>query len=106
MNKLDTATRVQIVSALVEGNSIRSVSRMVDVSRNTINKLLLELGAACSEYMSKRLVNLTCERIQCDEIWSFIGAKQKNVTPRLAAANPHAGDVWTWVAMDADTKLI
>ncbi len=81
MNQLDTATRVQIVSALVEGNSIRSVSRMVDVSRNTINKLLLELGAACSEYMNKYLVNLTCERVQCDEIWSFIGAKAKNVTP-------------------------
>lgn len=106
MNKLDTATRVQIVSALVEGNSIRSVSRMVDVSRNTINKLLLELGAASSKYMSEKLVNLQCERVQCDEIWSFIGAKQKNVTPKLAAANPHAGDAWTWVAMDADTKLI
>jgi IS1 family transposase len=106
MNRLDIETRAQIIGALVEGNSIRAVSRMVDVSRNTINKLLLELGAVCSEYMNKHLVNLTCERVQCDEIWSFIAAKQRNVTPRLVAENPHAGDVWTWVAMDADTKLI
>jgi IS1 family transposase len=56
--------------------------------------------------MQDNLVNLKCERVQCDEIWSFVAAKQKNVTPRIAAANPHAGDVWTWVAMDADSKLI
>ena len=78
---------------------------MVDVSRNTINKLLLDLGAACS-IDAEESYYLPCKLIQCDEIWSFIAAKQKNVTPKLAAANPHAGDVWTWVAMDADTKLI
>ena len=65
----------------------------------------MELGAACSDYMNKALVNLDCNRIQCDEIWSFVGSKQKNVTPALAAKG-HAGDVWTWIAMDADTKLI
>jgi IS1 family transposase len=105
MNKLDNAKRAQIVAALVEGNSLRSVSRMTDVARNTISKLLVELGAACSDYMNKTLVDLPCERIQCDEIWAFVGAKQKNVTPELAAKG-HAGDVWTWVAMDADSKLI
>jgi len=79
---------------------------MTDVARNTINKLLVELGAACSEYLNNALVNLPCQRVQCDEIWSFVGAKQKNVTSKLLAANPHAGDCWTWVAMDADTKLV
>jgi|SRR5579872_2405311 len=105
MNKLDNAKRAQIVAALVEGNSLRSVSRMTDVARNTISKLLVELGAACSDYMNKTLVNLPCERIQCDEIWAFVGAKQRNVTAERAAMGP-AGDVWTWVAMDADSKLI
>jgi len=78
---------------------------MTGVAKNTIAKLLIELGAACSDYMDKALVNLSCQRVQCDEIWSFVGAKQKNVTPALRAKG-HAGDVWTWVAMDADTKLI
>ncbi len=106
MNRLDKAKQAQVVAALVEGNSVRATVRMTGVSKNTIVKLLVELGAACSKYMGENLVNLPCQRIQCDEIWSFVAAKQKNVTPRLAAANPHAGDVWTWVAMDADTKLI
>jgi IS1 family transposase len=106
MNQLSTEKRAQIVSALVEGCSVRSIVRMSGASKNTIAKLLVELGAACSKYMQDNLVNLKCERVQCDEIWSFVAAKQKNVTPKLAAANPHAGDVWTWVAMDADSKLI
>jgi IS1 family transposase len=105
MNKLDQAKQIQVVSALVEGNSIRATVRMTGVAKNTIAKLLVELGAACSEYMNKTLVNLPCQRVQCDEIWSFIGAKQKNVTPQLRQKG-HAGDVWTWVAMDADSKLI
>ena len=78
---------------------------MTGVAKNTIVKLLVELGAACSDYMDKALVKLKCQRVQCDEIWSFIGAKNKNVTPARAAKG-HAGDVWTWVAMDADTKLV
>jgi IS1 family transposase len=106
MNRLDKAKQAQVVAALIEGNSVRATVRITGVSKNTIAKLLVELGAACSKYMSEKLVNLNCQRIQCDEIWSFIGAKQKNVTPRLAAANPHAGDIWTWIGMDADTKLI
>ena len=105
MNKLDNAKRNQVVSALVEGNSIRATVRMTGVAKNTIAKLLVELGAACSEYMNKTLVNLPSKRIQCDEIWSFVGAKQKNVTPAVAAKGT-AGDVWTWVALDADTKLV
>jgi IS1 family transposase len=106
MNKLDNATRKQVVAALVEGNSIRSVSRMTDVARNTVSKLLVDLGIVCAEYLNKTLVNLTCERIQCDEIWSFVAAKQGNVTPELRARNSNAGDVWTWVAIDPDTKLV
>src|SRR5262249_45137633 len=94
------------VAALVEGNSIRSAVRMTGVAKNTIVKLLADLGDACSNYLNDKLVNLTCERIQADEIWSFIAAKEKNVTPALRAQNPHAGDVWTWVAIDADSKLI
>ncbi len=79
---------------------------MTDVSRNTVTKLLVDLGAACSEYLNKALVNLPCQRVQCDEIWSFCYAKEKNVTAKIAATVPSAGDVWTWVAIDADTKLI
>jgi len=106
MNKLDPIKQAQVVSALVEGNSVRATVRITGVAKNTIAKLLVELGAACSEYMDKNLCNLKCERIQCDEIWSFVAAKQRNVTPKLRAQNPDAGDCWTWVAMDADTKLV
>lgn len=105
MNKLDNARRAQVVAALVEGCSIRATVRMTGVAKNTISKLLIELGAACSEYLNKSLVNLPCKRVQVDEIWSFVGCKQKNLTQAKAEAGI-AGDVWTWVAMDADTKLI
>jgi len=106
MNRLDQKKRTQVVAALVEGNSIRATVRMTGVAKNTIAKLLVELGAVCSEYMNRTLVNLQCKRVQMDEIWSFIAAKQDNVTPEIRERNEHAGDVWTWVAMDADTKLI
>src|SRR5271170_7069500 len=105
MNTLTHQKRCQVVSALVEGNSIRATVRMTGVSKNTIAKLLLELGAACAEYLDKNLVNLTCKRIQCDEIWSFCYAKEKNV-PADKKGVFGFGDVWTWVAIDADTKLI
>jgi IS1 family transposase len=105
MNKLDTAKRSQIVRCLVDGVSIRGTVRITGASKNTIAKLLVELGAACSEYLDKTLVNLNSKRIQCDEIWSFVGAKEKNVTPKMAAKK-FCGDAWTWVAIDADTKLI
>jgi IS1 family transposase len=106
MNRLDSKKQAQVVAALVEGNSIRATVRMTGVAKNTIVKLLVELGAACSDYMDKNLVNLKCQRVQVDEIWSFCYAKAKNVTPEIKAKNPFAGDVWTWVAIDADTKLI
>jgi len=104
MNQLSTEERTRIVSALVEGNSMRSISRMTGASRNTIDKLLCDLGRACSEYQDKAFRNLKCRRIQCDEIWSFIGAKEKNCTADQRAKG--CGDVWTWVALDADTKLV
>jgi IS1 family transposase len=106
MNRLDSAKQAQVVSALVEGNSIRATVRMTGVAKNTIVKLLVELGAACSNYLDKHLVNLNCQRVQVDEIWSFCYAKAKNVTPEIKTKNPFAGDVWTWVAIDADSKLI
>jgi IS1 family transposase len=105
MNQLSSEKRTQIVAALVEGCSIRSVVRMTGASKNTIAKLLVELGAACADYLNKSLVNLPCKRIQIDEIWSFVGAKQKNVTPEMAAKRV-CGDAWTFVAIDADTKLV
>jgi IS1 family transposase len=104
VNKLNTEERARIVAALVEGNSMRAVSRMTNVARNTINKLLVDLGQACSAYQDKVFRNLSCKRIQCDEIWSFIGAKEKRCTPEMKSKG--AGDIWTWVALDADTKLV
>src|ERR1700683_2473994 len=106
MNKLDNAKRSQIVTAIVEGCSVRSIVRMTGASKNTVQKLLIDLGSACSEYMNKHLVNLSCERVQCDEIWSFVAAKEANVTDEMRERNPHAGDSWTWVGMDADSKLV
>lgn len=106
MNRLDTKTRCQIVAALVEGCSIRSTVRMTGVAKNTIQKLLLELGEACTAYQDHTLVNLQCKRVQVDECWAFCYAKAKTVTPEITAKNPNAGDVWTWAAIDADTKLI
>jgi IS1 family transposase len=102
MNKLSTAKRVAVVSALVEGCSIRSTVRMTGVSKNTIGKLLLELGAACTKYQDEALRNLRCKRLQCDEIWSFVGGKDKNLSSEKKEAG--LGSIWT--AIDADTKLI
>jgi IS1 family transposase len=105
MNRLDPKKQAQVVAALVEGNSIRATVRMTGVAKGTITKLLVDLGEACDNYLDKTLVGLTCKRVQVDEIWSFVAAKQKNVTPELEAKG-RAGDVWTWVAIDADTKLV
>lgn len=96
--------RVAVVAALVEGNSIRSTARMTGVSKPTILKLLADLGTECAAYHNAHVRNLRSRRIQCDEIWQFVGAKQKNATPDQKA---HGwGDVWTWTGIDADTKLI
>src|SRR5258708_33437322 len=98
MNTLTTAKRAQVVAAIVEGNSLRATSRMTSVSKVTILKLLADLGKACSEYQDKALRNLPCKRIQCDEIWSFCYAKDKNV-PAEKRGQFAYGDVWTWVAL-------
>src|SRR6267378_8644298 len=98
MNRLPLAKRAQILNCLVEGTSLRAASRMVDVSINTIYKLAIDAGEACSAYQDQAFRNLPCKRVQLDEIWSFVYAKQRNVM--LAKAPPAtAGDVWTWVAI-------
>ena len=105
MNKLTLAKRTQILAMLCEGSSMRSISRVADVSINTVSKLLVEAGEACLKLHDETVRNVKASRIQCDEIWSFCHAKQKNV-PTAKAAPEGAGDVWTWTAIDADTKLI
>lgn len=104
MNRLSEQERVQVIKALVEGNSLRATARMTGIARMTVERLLRELSAACAKYQDKTLCNLTCRRIQCDEIWSFVYSKQKNV-PEEKQGQFGYGDVWTWVAIDADTKL-
>lgn len=103
MNRLSTQRRTQIVAALVEGNSIRATCRMTGASKNTVVKLLVDLGTVCSVYQDRVMRDLPCEPIQCDEIWSFVYSKAKNVPEHKRG---EAGDVWTWVAIDADTKLV
>src|SRR5437763_12123263 len=105
MNRLKREKQVQVVAALAEGNSIRATERMTGVSKVTILKLLAALGSACADYQDKALRNLKCRRIQCDEIWCFCYAKEKNV-PEKKKGQFGYGDVWTWVAIDADTKLV
>ncbi|MCY1670446.1 IS1 family transposase [Novosphingobium sp. SL115] len=105
MNKLALAKRVQILAMLCEGSSMRSISRIADVSINTVGKLLVEAGEACLAIHDETVRNVKASRIQCDEIWSFCYAKQKNVADAKAAPDG-AGDVWTWTAIDADTKLM
>src|SRR6476620_8350411 len=104
MNKLSTDERKSVVAALVEGNSLRAVTRMTGVHRTTVMKLLVDLGRECSNYQNRVFKNLKCKRIQCDEIWSFCYAKAKNVPKHLKGKG--AGDVWTWVALDPDSKLV
>jgi len=102
MNKLPREARVQILGPMVEGMSMRAISRMTGASKNTIVKLLEDAGEAFSEYQDRTLRNLTCKRVQVDEIWAFVYAKAKTAK----AAPEDAGDCWTWMAIDADTKLI
>ncbi|MCC6547013.1 DDE-type integrase/transposase/recombinase [Candidatus Sumerlaeota bacterium] len=103
-NILSTEKRILAVKCLVDGMSIRATARIADISKNTVCKLVADLGAACSLYQSKVFVNLTCKRLQLDEIWSFVGAKEKNASADKKAAG--WGDVWTWTAIDAETKLV
>ncbi len=105
MNRLTTEDRTRVVSSLVEGNSIRATVRMTGVAKNTVAKLLVDLGAVCSEYQDRVMHDLPCTRIECDEIWSFCYSKERNV-PEEKRGEFGYGDVWTWVAIDADTKLV
>lgn len=105
MNKLTPAKRIHILGMMVEGMSIRAICRLTGASKNTVAKLLATAGNAALEYQNQTLRNLTCKKVQCDEIWSFVYAKQKNV-PEKMKDNPGIGSVWTWTAIDADTKLI
>jgi len=105
MNRLSVAERAQIIACLVEGNSIRSTARLTGAARNTITTLLVNLGQAVSAFQDRTLRNLPSTRIECDEIWSFVHAKAKNVPEKYAGAWGY-GDVWTWTAIDPDTKLV
>lgn len=105
MNKLNASERAKIVKCLVEGNSIRSTSRMTGAAKNTIISLLVQLGAVCATYQDQKLRDLRCNKIQCDEIWSFCYAKEKNLPPEKQGIVGF-GDVWTWTAICADTKLV
>ncbi len=105
MNKLHLETRVQILSMLCEGSSMRSISRVADVSINTISKLLVDAGKACAAFHDEKVRGVKARRVQVDEIWSFTAAKQKNVA-KMKAPVAGAGDTWTWTAIEADTKLL
>lgn len=105
MNKLPLAKRVQILNLLVEGSSMRSISRVTDVSINTVTKLLVDAGETCLDLHDQLVTHVQAKRVQCDEIWSFCYAKARNV-PSAKAAPAEAGDIWTWTAIDSDTKLM
>src|SRR5260370_2083558 len=106
MNRLDSQTRAQVISCLIEGCSIRSTVRMTGVAKKTVMRVLVEVGAICAAYQDYAFRNLTTKRLQLDEMWAWIYCKEKNRTEEIAKAHPDAGDVWLWVAVDADTKLV
>ena len=105
MNKLPLKTRSLILNMLCEGQSMRATARLADVSFNTVAKLLIDAGKICADLHDELVQGVTASRVQCDEVWSFTYAKQKNVA-KAKAAPDEAGDTWTWTALDADTKLI
>jgi hypothetical protein len=105
MNQLSTKTRAQILTLLVEGVSINATCRITDVSKGAVLKLVADAGAACAAYQDRVMRKLTCKKIQCDEIWAFIGMKERNV-PAALKDTLGFGDVYTWTAIDADTKLM
>lgn len=104
MNKLPIEKRTQIINLLVEGNSLRATSRIADVSINTVTKLLVDVGRACEKFHNETVKGIASKRVQCDEIWSFVGSKEKNTS--IEKKEEGCGDVWTWTAIDADSKLI
>src|SRR5882672_4573184 len=105
MNRLPISKKVAVISALVEGCSVRSTSRLTGVAKGTILRLLADVGDACARYQDAVVRNVPAKRVQVDEIWSFVGCKQKNVTEKIAEQRI-AGDVWTFVAIEAQTKLV
>src|SRR5579864_8061184 len=106
MNRLDSDTRCKVINCLIEGCSIRATVRMTGVAKKTVMRVLFEVGKFCAEYQDRVFRNLQCKRLQLDEMWSWIYCKDKNRTEEIAAKNPAAGDIWLWVAVDADTKLV
>lgn len=104
MNRLSLARRAQIIGALVEGNSIRSTERMTDTHRDTIMRLMVQVGTGCAALADKQMRDLPCRRIEVDEIWAYVGKKQRHVTREDDARR--VGDMWTWVALDPETKLV
>jgi IS1 family transposase len=106
MNRLDRDTRTRVISALIEGCSIRSTVRMTGVSKKAVSRLLLEIGAVAADYQDRVMRNLTCRRIQVDELWGFIACKERNVTDKIRAKVPGAGSIWLWVSMCADSKVV
>src|SRR6266511_3821662 len=104
MNKLSTEKRAQILAMLCEGSSMRSISRVADVSLNTVNKLLIDAGTACASFHAESVRGVNAKRVQCDEIWSFCGSKESNT--KVENRRKGHGDVWTWTALEADSKLI
>src|SRR2546422_30054 len=105
MNKLDTKARARILELLVEGNSVNAACRITGAAKNSVLKLLVEIGAGCSAYQDRVMRNLNCKKLQSDEQWAFVGMKEKNVPVELRGTFGY-GDVYTWTAIDADTKLI
>ena len=104
MNCLDTKTRSQIIRCLIEGCSVRATVRLTGAAKNTVVRLLAEIGCACAEYHNRYVRNLRVRRLQCDEIWQFVGAKAKNTS--IEKKQEGWGDIWTWIGIDADTKLV
>src|SRR5277367_1457493 len=105
-NVISTAKKIAVISALVEGCSVRSTSRLTGVSKGAVLRLLVSVGNACEAYHNAVVRNVAAKRVQVDEIWSFVGAKAKNVKPSHFENGGYAGDVWTFTAIDADTKLV
>jgi IS1 family transposase len=103
MNRLNTDKKLSVVSALVEGNSVRSIERITGVHRDTICRLLVDVGDSCLELMDGRMKNLRCGYVQCDEIWTYVGKKQRH---KREGESPELGDQWVFVAMDEETKLV
>jgi IS1 family transposase len=104
MNRLSIEKRAQILHCIVEGNSLRATARLTDTAINTVVNLMIDAGKACSDYQDKAMRNLKCKRLQCDEIWSFVGCKEKNMPQEEKFQG--RGDVWTWTALDSETKLV